>query len=145
VVLCKEKIIAAFVKQFRVLDRSWRFITGFKSPSLNLIQGPNNSTNTLKPSLCTTDINIAFPVLPGSPSDVTSSRVPMKLFIKFKSPLFLLSTSLVPLESGVLLMVLVTNQMSYKIPPKQNVILNRHYSCYVPRLYRLKVVCCWWF
>jgi TRAP-type mannitol/chloroaromatic compound transport system permease small subunit len=35
----------------------------------------------------------------------------------------LLRTSLVPLESGVLLMVLVTNQMPYKIPPKQNVIL----------------------
>jgi len=45
-VLCKETIIAAFVKQFPLFDRSWRSITGVKSPSLNLIQSQNNSTNT---------------------------------------------------------------------------------------------------
>ena len=37
--LCKGTIIVAFVKQFSVFDRSRRLITGFKSPSLNLIQG----------------------------------------------------------------------------------------------------------
>ena len=83
----------------------------------------NNSTNTLKPSFCTTDINIALPVLPDFPSDVTSSSVPIKLRINFKSPLFLLRTSLILLECVVLLMFCNDESDNYKIPPKQNIIL----------------------